>query len=58
MGPFKKNVVFHLELVVILVMRFYHQGALEAFTLTHGIKAYCGGDQVLLEMPGHHENTN
>lgn len=47
MGPFKKGVVFHLELVVILAMWFYHQGALEAFTLTHGIKACCGGDQVL-----------
>lgn len=47
MGPFKKGVVFHLELVVILAMGFYHQGALEPFTLTHGIKACCGGDQVL-----------
>lgn len=47
MGPFKKGVVFHLGLVVILAKWFHHQGALEAFTLTHGIKACCGGDQVL-----------
>lgn len=47
MGPFKRGVVFHLELVVILATWFYHQGALEAFTLTHGIKACCGGDQAL-----------
>ena len=47
MGPFKKGVVFHLELVVILAMWFYHQGALEAFALTHGIKACCGGDRML-----------
>lgn len=46
-GPFKKRVVFHLKLVVILAMVFYHQGALKAFTLTHGSKACCGGDQVL-----------
>lgn len=57
-GPFKNRVVFHFGLVVILAMGFYHQGALEPFTLTHGIKACCGGDQVLLEMPGHHANTN
>jgi len=47
MGPFKKRVVFHLELVVILATGFYHQRALEPFTLTHGIKVRCGGDQVL-----------
>lgn len=47
MGPFKKGVVFHLELVVILATWFYHRGALEPFTLTHGVKARCGGDQVL-----------
>lgn len=48
MGPFKKRAVFHLELVVILAMWFfYHQGALEALTLTHGINAWCGDDQVL-----------
>lgn len=39
--------MFHLELVVILAMWFYHQGALEAFTLTHGVKACCGDDWVL-----------
>lgn len=39
--------VFHLEMVVILAMSIYHQGALEPFTLTHGIKACCGSAQVL-----------
>lgn len=58
MGPFKKNVALHLELVVILAMGFYDQRTLEAFALTHGIKAHCGGVQVLFEMPGHHENSN
>lgn len=52
MGPFKREAVFHLVLVVILAMWFHHQGALEAHTWLQGVlwRWSCP-----LEMPGQHK---
>lgn len=41
MGPFKKGVAFHLELVVILAMGFYRHGSIYTHTWQQGLLWRC-----------------